>query len=285
MKMETKRLRKTRLATGSRLLRKALCGAICATVCGATFAWPATARAQGVWVGLELAPGKAGGLRIKNVMEGSPGAEAGIQAGEEVIAVDGRKVQTPPELIAIVQGKTAGALLQLTMVGGAGPKADTAREVTVKVATRPYPGDLQRNLLVGKPAPDFSAPSVPSGPKLAKLSSLRGQVVLIDFWATWCQPCMASLPQVQALHERLGPKGLRVLGVTNEPARVAGEAARKRHLGYTIVSDESENISASYHIYALPTAAVIDKKGVVRLVEVSDLEAAASLVAQLLAEP
>jgi peroxiredoxin len=137
---------------------------------------------------------------------------------------------------------------------------------------RPDAESLQRGQLLGRSAPDFE-PVVLAGTKLGRISGLRGSVVLIDFFATWCGPCMEALPHVEELHEKLGPRGLRVIGVSTEaPSIVAGIAAR-HGLKYTVASDEKEAISASYHVFALPTMVVIDRKGIVREVVVNDAAA------------
>jgi peroxiredoxin len=105
--------------------------------------------------------------------------------------------------------------------------------------------------------------------------------VLLDFFATWCGPCVEAMPEVERLHEQLGPRGLRVVGISPEEAPTVSGAARTHGLRYTLVADPGEAIAARYHVYALPTAVVIDRKGVVRSVSVADFGETARVVREL----
>jgi peroxiredoxin len=242
---------------------------------------PATALAGGLlqegapWLGVELQPGRAGGVGLKRVLEDAPGERAHLRPGDEVVSVDGERVTTPEELMRAVHGKAVGALVRLALAG------TPAREVLVKLESRPRPADYQRRALVDKPAPDFAA-AVRAGPALKRLSSLRGQVVLLDFFASWCMPCMAELPRLEALSRELGPSGLRVVGVSDEaPERIA--AVTRRGVSYTLVSDPGGEISARYHVSALPTLVLVDRAGVVRLVSIADGAAAERAVREMIA--
>jgi peroxiredoxin len=134
---------------------------------------------------------------------------------------------------------------------------------------------------MGRPAPDF-LPSVQVGDKVPRLSSLRGKVVVIDFFATWCGPCIESMPHVEAMHKKLAAQGLVVFGVSNESRDIVAHAAERFHVTYPIASDEGEGVSTSYQVFALPTMVVIDRKGMVKEVAISDVEAVDAAVASAL---
>jgi len=87
---------------------------------------------------------------------------------------------------------------------------------TDQPAPSPKPGDITGGLtmggrpavLLGTPAPNFAATRLSDG-KQVKISDLKGKVVLIDFWATWCPPCVKGLPHIEALHKEFKPRGWR----------------------------------------------------------------------------
>lgn len=99
------------------------------------------------------------------------------------------------------------------------------------------------------------------------LEALRGQVVLLDFWATWCPPCIAALPSLNRVHEKYHDRGFTVVGVNQEPghepalrAFVAGQ-----DLQFPVVVDNAQ-VADRYGVYALPTSVLIDAQGRVRAV-------------------
>jgi thiol-disulfide isomerase/thioredoxin len=209
-----------------------------------------------VWIGVSLGSGHAGGARVNAVTPGSPGARAGVRAGEEVLAVDDQLTHEPRDVIAIVRKSAVGQVARLRLVDEKG------RTRTLKVTYEERPDDraLQRHLLLGNPAP-----------KLPRVSGLSGKVVLIDFFATWCGPCIDGMPHLEALHKKLGPRGLAVVGVSSEAPGVITDAKARFRVSYPLVSDEE--MSANYQVFALPTMVVIDRKGIVREVAISDNDA------------
>ena len=229
------------------------------------------------WIGLQLGPGSFGGARVKAVVPGSPGERAGIHAGEEVLSVDDRATAAPNDVIDAVLSGGVGHAGKLRLVDGKGH----TRTITVSYEARPDRETMQRNALLGHEAPDFQ-PSVQSGSKLGKLSSMCGKVVVIDFFATWCGPCVESMPHVEEMYKRLGSKGLVVFGVSNESRDIVAHAAERFHVSYPLASDDGEGISTSYQVFALPTMVVIDRKGVVREVAISDTDAIDNAVASAL---
>jgi cytochrome c biogenesis protein CcmG/thiol:disulfide interchange protein DsbE len=262
---------------------RGLCMVRCLLLSVLTFGLVPSAQAAGAagdpWIGLELSGGKHGGVYINAVVPGAPGERAGLKAGDEVLLIDEHHMETPRQLIDEVRRGGVGHKARLEILGGGGRR----RSVTLRYEARPAMQAVQRAQLVDRSAPDFAAAAA-AGPKLGSISSLKGHVVLLDFFATWCGPCVVSLPQVEAIHERFGPKGLRVVGISTESAEVVSSAAARFGLKYSLVSDESEAISRSYGIFALPTMVLIDRHGMVRMVSVADEEATEEAVAAALKE-
>jgi len=220
------------------------------------------------WIGLSLGAGSFGGAKVRAVVGGSPGERAGVKAGDEVLAIDDKPTDSPAAVIAAVVRAGVGHQAHLRIVD---PKGHT-RMVNVTYEAKPDREKMQRDALLGRPAPDF-LPSVQSGAKLPKISGMRGQVVVIDFFATWCGPCIEAMPHVEGLHQKLKQKGLVVMGVSNESSDIVAHAAERFHVTYPLASDDGETVSEAYQVFALPTMVVIDRKGVVREVAVADTEA------------
>lgn len=235
------------------------------------------AVAEPPWVGLQLGAGSFGGAKVKSVIPGSPGERAGIHAGDEVLSVDDSDTDSAQAVIESVQRGGVGHSARLRLVDAKGH----TRTVTVTYEERPDRESLQRHSLVGRPAPDFQ-PAVQSGDKLPRVSALRGKVVLIDFFATWCGPCLEALPHIEDMHRKLRKSGLVVLGISNESPSIVASAGGRFHVSYPLAADEGDGVTASYQVFALPTVVVIDRQGVVREVAVADIDAVDSAVAAAL---
>ena len=110
-------------------------------------------------------------------------------------------------------------------------------------------------------APAFSAPDLDGHP--IELAQLRGRVVLLDFWASWCGPCRASLPELRRLHERFSSRGLVVLGINLDHDEAAARAAiRQDRLTWPqLWGAHVSDIAASYGASGIPTFVLIDQQG------------------------
>lgn len=113
---------------------------------------------------------------------------------------------------------------------------------------------------LGKPAPNFTLSRVDAPGKL-QLASLRGKVVVLNFWASWCYPCNQEAPTLQAAAKRYG-KRVVVLGVdVNDPTSDARKFARKFKLTYPLVHDNHNVTSPKYGLTGLPETFFIDRSG------------------------
>lgn len=142
----------------------------------------------------------------------------------------------------------------------------------------------------GVPAPAVSAlPLGASGPAI-EISALRGKVVYVDFWASWCVPCRLSMPRLDALHRKLGARGFIVVGINKDAALADARRFLERvPVGFLLAQDAGDALAKAFEVKAMPSGYLIDRRGIVRRVHRGfTSETAAALereVEQLLAEP
>ena len=114
-------------------------------------------------------------------------------------------------------------------------------------------------------APDFTLKSL-DGHNL-RLEEYRGQVVLINFWASWCGPCRQEMPLLDRLHQRYEDTGFAVLGVNVEgQAAAARELAESTPVSFPLLIDEGQQVSELYRLEAMPSTIVVDRDGRVRYI-------------------
>jgi peroxiredoxin len=134
-------------------------------------------------------------------------------------------------------------------------------------------GGINTSLLpkVGDEAPDFVAIS-PEG-QIVHLSDFRGQPVWLNFWGSWCPPCRAEMPDIQAAYQELQPQGLTLLAVSlgDKPSE-AMNFAKLNGVTFDILLDPDRTLtSPTYPIYNFPTHIFIDKDGIVRKIVLSEM--------------
>ncbi|MDO8909561.1 MAG: TlpA disulfide reductase family protein [Pseudohongiella sp.] len=118
-------------------------------------------------------------------------------------------------------------------------------------------------------APDFTLPGVRDNEAAVTLSELRGDIVYVDFWASWCAPCLRSLPEVNSLYEQYKDQGFTVVAVTiDDPVEDALDFLLdlETPLAYHVVLDQTAEIMDQYAVTGMPTSFLIDREGVVRMV-------------------
>jgi cytochrome c biogenesis protein CcmG/thiol:disulfide interchange protein DsbE len=115
---------------------------------------------------------------------------------------------------------------------------------------------------IGSSAPDFT---VQDGDRKVTLSQLRGQVVVLNFWATWCPPCIEETPSLVVMQERLKAKGVTVLAVSVDADESAYRHFLKDHgVNLLTVRDPDQKSSGLYGTFKFPETYVIDRNGVMR---------------------
>lgn len=140
---------------------------------------------------------------------------------------------------------------------------------------------------VTDPAPPFRGRTIAGEP--FDLADHRGDVVLLNVWATWCEPCKQEMPEMQALHLRHAAAGFTVIGISPDPVRLAGEVRRligEYGLTYPNVHDPRNLVTQAFKIRGYPTTILIGRDGGMRwrrdgLIEPGDPELSAALAAAL----
>lgn len=118
---------------------------------------------------------------------------------------------------------------------------------------------------VGSTIADFTLPSA-SG-KNIKFSELRGKVVLVNFWATWCGPCRQEMPLLNDIHKEYSAKGFTMLGINidNKPKN-AIKMMKKLGVNFPVVFDKSKSVSEQMGVEAMPFTVLVDRAGKARYV-------------------
>jgi len=117
----------------------------------------------------------------------------------------------------------------------------------------------------GAPAPDFTLRS--NGGKNLKLSEHRGEVVMINFWATWCGPCRQEMPELERLYQKYRKAGFVLLGISVDDKPEAARAmARQLKVSFPVLFDDRKQVSRRYDVDAMPSTLLVDRNGVVRFV-------------------
>ncbi|MFI5372040.1 MAG: TlpA disulfide reductase family protein [Candidatus Eisenbacteria bacterium] len=161
------------------------------------------------------------------------------------------------------------ALVAIAAVGStaadrspAGSTANATERATAG-STVPATPSLSSLLVGARAAPAFTARTI-DGHRLDLATLTRHGPVLLDFWATWCEPCVTSLPELEAIHERYAARGFTVVGISVDGPRNFSKVrpfVSRYALTFPIVLDEDGSLQERYQVRALPTSILIDGEG------------------------
>jgi peroxiredoxin len=116
----------------------------------------------------------------------------------------------------------------------------------------------------GSPAPGFMLQTRGGG--TLSLDQLKGQVVLLNFWASWCGPCRQEMPLLEGIYKKYHKLGVTLVGVNVEPdAKAANAALEKTPVSFPILYDPDSKVSQLYNVASMPSTVIIDRSGKVRL--------------------
>ena len=178
-------------------------------------------------------------------------------------------------VLALVAGGGCGSGTDAN--GDAAPDAALAVDVAGDVGEA-APAEVQSGSDDRRPAPDFELPDLEGN--LVRLSSLRGKTVIVDFWATWCPPCLFQIPILNTIQAKHGPNGVEVIGIAvdAEGAEVVAPYAEENGIEYTIVIGD-DSLARKFGAPGFPALMVVTPDGLidsdhVGLIEEPDLEKA-----------
>ena len=142
--------------------------------------------------------------------------------------------------------------------------------IAILLAGKRILGSELSPLGVGSEAPDFSAVTLDPLPRTKSLSDYRGDVLLINIWATWCLPCRVEMPSIEQLHRTYGPKGLRILAVSvDDPGKedLIRDFVKQYGLTFEILHDprgQEGEVSRLYQTAGYPETVIVGRDGVIR---------------------
>ncbi|MGC4090252.1 MAG: redoxin domain-containing protein [Polyangiaceae bacterium] len=213
------------------------------------------------WLGVELATRTTedAGVLVRAVVPGSPAERAGVLAGDVIVSVEGQNVAKPSELVAQVSGRHPGERVALAV-----SRQGASRLLGAELEPMPNEESLMKKRYLDSPAPSLGNLKAVQGNAEPNWRALRGRVVVVEFWASWCGPCRLTAPLLTSWSDRHGAEGLSVLGITSDPVEIAADGARRASMSYSVFSDEAGDTVRSFRAYALPTLFVVDRRGLVR---------------------
>ena len=198
-----------------------------------------------VWIGVRFDRDTP---RVKMLIPNAPATRAGFRVDDEVIAVDGVQVATAHDATMHLRTAQLGREIAVTVMRG-------GTRVVIAVSPEPLPDPqvMARQSLVGSPAPDLDP-------------TLRGSVVILDFWATWCGPCRFTMPHLDQLQQQYAARGLKVVGISSEDDATIATYQAAHPVSYPLQGDPDARLSDTYLVQVLPHMILIDRQGIVRAV-------------------
>lgn len=165
----------------------------------------------------------------------------------------------------VALGLLAVMLFGLLIAQGCTP---SAQDITKgQQSGSPVQGTLTPAPQVGHLAPDFNLVDLDGNQ--VTLSDLRGKIVFINFWATWCPPCRAEMPEIEAVYQEYKDKGVVVIGVDiAEPESTVRQYIQQGGFSWTFVLDSTGEVASDYQIVAIPTSFFLDREGIIKAVNI-----------------
>lgn len=211
------------------------------------------------WLGvvLEDRPASEPGVFIVRVLPGSPAEHAGLREADVLLSIDGGRVDEPRAVASAVAAVPLGRDVPVAVL-----RSGQERLFRAHIEGTPEFEDQLRLAFVGREAPSIDGVVTFQG-SAASLRDLRGKVVVLEFWASWCAVCRYLSPVLDDWHRTYRPAGLEVVGVTTDGPTRGAEVALRESMSYTLMSDADGDVTGAYLASQVPTVFLLDRRGVV----------------------
>lgn len=165
------------------------------------------------------------------------------------------------EVFAGMIKKVIAAVLLVTLLTVAIVQAMDKRTEKPETETASQTASTKKALGIGVKAPDFELKTLTG--ETVKLSDLKGKKVMLNFWATWCGPCKAEMPEMEQFSKQIGDD-IVILAVNIDPQLDVKGFVDENKITFPILLDTDDKVNETYQIMAIPTTFFIDSKGIIR---------------------
>ncbi len=212
------------------------------------------------WLGVRLGQtDDPVGVPILGVLRDSPAAKADIRAGDRLLRVDGKPVESLRDLVRVLRPHGDGDSVPVEV------QRDGKRQtLNAKLVSQPDMEAVTRRHLVGHPAPPLAFAYAGDGTPSA-LADLRGKPTVLEFWATWCGPCRYVSKELAALKEQFGDQ-INIVGVSDEEMPVIRKHLERFPAHYAVASAVGDDLG-EYLVQSLPMIVILDAEHRVAAVE------------------
>ena len=202
---------------------------------------------------------------VRSVQVDSPAEQAGFEKGDIFLRVDDVDLLSQRQLVFMMRRTAPGTEVSFLLM-----RDGVQIEKEVHLGVHPDPVSYLTDRFLGTPAPTFQVVLLESDEERS-LQEYRGQILLLEFWATWCGPCVASIPDLNKLNARFDDE-LVIIAITDEAPEIIDSFRRSKDIDYSVAVDTTGATKGAYGIGAIPTSFLIDHHGIVREVRVGKMD-------------
>lgn len=214
------------------------------------------------WIGIrvEAMQNGIGGVLVTSTVPRSPAAMGGIRAGDHLMSAEGHALDNPEQFVKLIRSRRPGSRLSLV-----GSRGSEPRSFELTIEKLPDENGVLEKTFLDLPAPALDGLASLSGEAAPSWSSLRGRIVVLDFWAPWCGVCHLISPELNRWQTRFGER-LVVIGIAPGSVPQIAQSAPRFHMQYRVLADPGERVVRAFDAFAVPLVLIVDGDGVVRAV-------------------